>query len=267
MANRPNFQFGSTRPLGRSVTMILLICFIAGFVLSWIPSIGEFLRTWFGVVLDSETSGNFWSLFTYPFVEDGSGGALFFTIIGWMWWYGIGNELERIGGSRNLVVHFVAFTLIVGLFHMIAFFTKITPFVVLLGPFLVVSILAVMWAALAPLESMCLMGLVTFQRRWYALIITAIVFFGYGTGNPVMGLIAALPCGIAWIYGRGFLPISYTGKSMIDKKIERDIARRKNEEFDQFIGKVREKEKDREEKERLRKLFEGSLEDDSSAEK
>jgi hypothetical protein len=97
-----------------------------------------------------------------------------------------------------------------------------------------------------------------------ALIVTVLTILSQGSGlggpesrlAPLFGIAVATPLILAWFYGADKLPIRYgllrrlptTGKT-------------KQKEFDAFISNVRDREKEREEKERLRKLFEDSLDD------
>ncbi len=255
MANRTQFGRGASGGgIPQGMTMILLIVFCVSFVLSWIPQIGEPMRVWLGL-----TPSVFlpWTLFTYPFVGDGRGDGLLFFLIGMMWWYWVGQGLESVTGKIGLLLNFIVFALLTGLAVLAAKAMGLAS-TSLIGPFLPISAMTVIFCARSPEQEIRFWGIIPLKLKWLALVTLLMVIFGFGTGNPLFGLVVGLPLVLAWFYGGGKLPIRLAHSNMTKVKSKR----RENKEFDIYISKVKSKEKDREERERLRKLFESSVEDD-----
>jgi hypothetical protein len=104
------------------------------------------------------------------------------------------------------------------------------------------------------------MGVVPLQAKWLALITALIDMFTFGAGQPIVGVMAVVPCAVGFFHGSGsvFRPkskmvVSGRGQRAQDPK-----------EFEGYIDKVRSREKERIEREKLRKLFESSVGDESS---
>jgi len=128
----------------------------------------------------------------------------------------------------------------------------------LVGLSLPLSVLTVVWCARNKNSVIYLMGVIPIAGKWLAVLDVVMVVFGLGAGAPLMGLFAALPLGIGWLYADERIPFLRYGLAptpTIQKKKER-------EEFHKYIDDVREKQKEREERDRLRKLLESSLHDD-----
>lgn len=177
-----------------------------------------------------------------------------------IWWYSFGGMFERAWGTRSLLIHFAVSVIINGLACAIGLWA-LNSKVFIDSSWLPVSFISVIVCAYHAESPTNFMGLPT-QMKWIAVFVAILVIFNIGLGQPAMGLVAALPLALAWFYGkngvRGFQFGRSNGATPADK--------RKNREFDEFMSKVRSKEKDRAEQERLRKLFEGSIADDDAPE-
>ena len=82
-------------------------------------------------------------------------------------------------------------------------------------------------------------------------------FFTFGHGMPLVGVMAVVSCGAAFVHGSGFR-FSTKKKPVVSGRGNRAQSQK---EFEGFIDKVRTREKERDERERLRRLFESSVED------
>lgn len=250
---RSRFSQSPLRRLPGQMTTALLIVFSAGFLLSWIPSVGEVLRYWLAFdparVLP-------WTPITYPFVTDGNGGGILFFILGMLWWYWVGSGLERTTGPWGLLLNFLAASFLEAL--MCLFASMLGMRAGLMGQFLPVSFMTVAFCARDPESQIQFWGIIPVKYKILALITGLIVVFGFGTGQPILGLMVGAPLVLAWFYGAGKLPVTLAGSS-VDRNIDK---RRENKEFDEFMTKVKSKEKEREERDRLRKLFEDSMSKD-----
>lgn len=252
---RSRFAFNSAR-LGRTpVTMGLIIACLVGFLLCWIPESGAFLIPQLSLQVDNF---RLWQPITYPLVN-----AYFLMVLFEMLWlYWFGTIIENRFGGRPVITTFLAGTLL----HAVAFFvavlaTKI-PAPALATTDLPITFLVIAVCANQPETEICFWG-INVKFKWIAIVKAAIVVFTYGSGFPLYGLILALPLIGAWFYGANKIPGLTFGKSPI---VAAKQKKKENREFDEFMGKVRSKEKDRAEQERLRKLFEGSIADDDTPE-
>lgn len=252
MASR--FAFSSKLPSSNRGTIGLIIALAIGFILCWIPQFGSFLIPNFGFAFDLAKP---WALLTYPFITDGSGGGLFFFFLQMMWFYSFGSMFENRYGTQSLLIHFFTGTL---LFAILGFLASLAmPALVggLFGGWLPIAFVTTIVCALQP-ETEITFFFFPLKMKWLALLTGALVMFGYGTGGPLFGIILVLPIIAAWLYGQNQIPGLKPGKSPFE---ERKQKVKENREFDEFRSKVRDREKERSEQERLRKLFEGSLDD------
>lgn len=251
MSNQP--QFGMPLPGKSSMTVMMIVVFVAAFILGWLPSIGETLRLWLAFVPGKVWP---WTFFSYPLASVGDGGGFLFFLIGMLWFFWVGNAFEAAAGKVGLLLNFLAFGFLFALVDWLAFVADLggAP---LLGPFLPVAGLTVAWCGMAPNMTIRIWGIIPVTGTWLAVITAAFVILGYGQGLPLFGVILALPLLLAWFYGQGRLPVRI-GQDVVGKQAEK---KKDTREFDEFMSKVKNKEKDREERERLRKLFEDSLDD------
>lgn len=198
-----------------------------------------------------------WTVLTFPFVNDGNGQGLLFFAIGMMWWYWVGQGLESLTGRWGLLLWFLAFSFVTGLLAFLGTLFGLGA-TVLIGPFLTISCMTVIFCGRAPEQEIRFWGIIPLKLKWLALITGLMVIFGYGTGTPLFGLLLALPLVLAWFLGLGKLPISLATAN-VEKRKSKKVE---NREFDVYMSKVKAKEQEREEKERLRKLFENSMRDE-----
>jgi len=95
--------------------------------------------------------------------------------------------------------------------------------------------------------------------KWIAIIDSALVLFVVGDGNPVAGIFALFPLGLAWAYAANRLPgLTFDKSPSKHSRAAKATERRDQSYYDDVFRRA----KEREEQERLRKLFESSLEDD-----
>lgn len=190
------------------------------------------------------------SWITYPFVANGVTGVIF----GGLWvWFTLGS-LEPVRGwqwTASLTAAAIVIFPVLG-FGLIAAAQR----VVIGGAVLPIAALTMTWCALNAEAEVRLFGIIPLKGKWLALIEVALVLFGFGAGGVVAGVAFALALGPFWLIGQGKIPLpgSVRRNTRTETKQER--------EFDRFRDEIYRREKEREEKERLRKLFEASLHDD-----
>ncbi|MFM9873700.1 MAG: hypothetical protein ACKVQS_09585 [Fimbriimonadaceae bacterium] len=252
MASR--FRFQPKKATGNQATIGLIIALAIGFIASWLALPSNVLEKFFAIWFDQP---QIWQFLTYPFVSDGHGFGLFFFLIQLIWLYQCGGAIEQRYGYKTLLGNFLFSTISFGIFGLIG--SKIIPqsLPVLSDPWLPIAYIIVLFCATRPEEQFCFWG-ISVKYKWLALLMGAFAIFGYGTGAPLFGVLIAIPILFAWFYGQNKVPGITLGQNYFTTKAEK---KKSNRDFDEFRSKVRDKEKDRLEKERLRKLFEGSLND------
>lgn len=188
---------------------------------------------------------------TYPLAPGTAGGGILFLVLEWLWLYWIGTSLETSEGVKRFALVFVGCVLAGSVFLALgAFLLKLQ--IGLSGPLVPISALTCVWCARNQQARILLMMIVPVSGRILAVVTTVLTVVMYGSGSPLLGLFAALPCALGWFYGLGALiprrkPV-VTGRGPAQSSAE----------FDKFVQKVRVKEKERDERERLRKLLESS---------
>ncbi|MBS1716920.1 MAG: rhomboid family intramembrane serine protease [Armatimonadetes bacterium] len=192
-----------------------------------------------------------WTLITYPFVFGGFLSALFLGLMLWM----IVRFVESDMGSNRFAALFVGITL----FNAFAFLVMMSlmGFPPQMASYVPFSALFVTWCSRNPNAEIRLYGIIPIQAKWLALIDAGFTFFGIGSVHPLLGAVALLPLIFCWFFAANQIPgLSYRAQYKKSKaEVQKENA---------FFDDVRKRKQEREERERLRKLFESSLEDDAS---
>ena len=231
-----------------SATIGLIVAMFLTFVLAWIPSMSHGVVTWMGC---DGSLAKPWTFLTYPFAWNGEGSGIIFLAFEWFWFYWIGTSLESSDGWNGLLLAFFGYTLLAGLLtalcgHLLGWHG------ILLGAWLPVSALTCVWAGRNPKMEIRLMMFIPVSGKILAILTAAANLFIYGTGFPLVGALAALPCVVGWLHGSGVL----LGRRKTTVVSGRGNRAQSPQEFERFISQVRLKEKEREERDRLRRILE-----------
>jgi len=194
-----------------------------------------------------------WSFFTYPFT---SIGPQFIGLIFLCWWlWGIGGTVERdLGTGKYLIVWF----LFAGLCAFGGFIGARILGVggTLVGAWTPVAALTVIWGTRNPTAVTLLMFVIPISGKWLAWISAGLVFFS--TPDPRLAIFVAAPLALAYLFAANKIPFAPYSKYALPSG-----ATMKHERYDKsYYEDVRKREKEREEREKLRKLFEGSMGED-----
>ncbi len=194
---------------------------------------------------------DFWAVLTYPwfFSPLASPFGLVFLIILVMWLVQFGGALEREMGSLRFGVFWLVSTLVFALIAL-ALGTGLA------GPMLPGAALIVLWCARNRGARIMLWGLLPLSGALLALIVTASMVFTYGAGNPLVGVALALPLALVWVFGLEKLPIPVAGGPST-KAAKLTVVKGGTKYDDKYYENVKDREVERAEQERLRKLFEG----------
>lgn len=202
-----------------------------------------------------------WTLLTYPWAWMPFIGPLAFlwvaVDIAIMLWFG--GDVEREMGSGRYAAFVAAMILLPGLILAIAgnaFGYRWEA----AGPWLPCAAVVVAWCNRNPRTVLNIWGILPLAPRWLGWIVAAGVLFTYGLENPALGILACLHLGVTWAFATDKLPITFVGKRRKAPKI--DDAVMGGVKYDEkYYNEVQRREQERAERERLRKLFEGSLDD------
>ena len=229
------------------VTVVLCALVVLGAFLTW-GSPNFFVSTF---AYDGSPFPKIWTLFTYPFLESMSPIYLLLQV---MWLYWVGTMLERDHGTRKFIYLWLAVSLLGALGMTIVRAPA-------MGMFIPDAILVAIWATRYPNMTIRLFMCIPVAAKWLGMIVVASVFFRYasGPGQMLTGFAAISGCILGWFYARNMIPKLPYGLryGTMNSKPTRAEKARDQEYYDD----VYRREKEREERERLRKLFEGSLED------
>jgi hypothetical protein len=197
-----------------------------------------------------------WTMLTYPLASPGPDviGLLFMGY--WLWI--IGASVERELGSVIFSIFFAIMTLVPALMMIVGLMTLgvAGP---LAGLYLPVAAITVAWATRYPETSMLFMMVFPIKAKWLGWITAILVIFGFGRAYPVLGFLAAVHLLLAYLYAANKIPAVAWGKHGFIPKKQTWLPREKD---DKYLDDVKRRETERAERERLRKLFEGSLGED-----
>ncbi len=196
-----------------------------------------------------------WAFLTYPWAfpaQLGFGGLLFMVcLLSWM--IRVGGAVENDMGVGRFLGFLALMTVLCGIT------TVVIPMAwhgssTLFGPTVMLVTMTVLWATRSPDSPVSLFGFITVAAKWIAWFSVLGLFFTTGYGSPIVGLLSCLPFALPWALASNRLPIRYKPSMNEQTKTRFQI---KNEQ--EFFSEVRKKEQEREERLRLKKLFEASM--------
>jgi membrane associated rhomboid family serine protease len=229
------------------VTVVLCASVVVGALFAW--SSPAFALA--NLAYDGLPFPKIWTLFTYPFLE---GMSPIFLLLQVMWLYWVGTMLERDHGTKKFVYLWLAVS-VLGALAMT--FTR-SPAMGMLIPD---AILVTIWATRYPNMMIRLFMCIPVAAKWIGVLVVASVFFRYasGPGQILTGLASISGCIVGWFYAKNKIPQLPYGLRYGVSKPKPTRAEKARDQA--YYDDVQRREKEREEKERLRKLFEDSLED------
>ncbi len=239
----------------RPVTLILIALMILGFLVTW------FASGFLSVLAFFPSSTHPWTFLTYPFSSSGNGAGLVFFLLLLYWFYWVGGDVERELDAKRYLLLFFELTLVASLSFWLAqrVLGSSTP---LIGADLPIAAFTVYWATRNPRRIIMICGLIPLSGKLIGFFDVLLVFFGYGTPYPPLGVVALIPLALAFGHASGRIPLlGLPASSRRPSKVAKANERRNQAYYDD----VQRRSKEREERERLRKLFEGSLKDDDEA--
>jgi membrane associated rhomboid family serine protease len=237
-------------------TAALTAAIALAFIVSWFTG-GQLLPLAFDPATIASAP---WTVLTYPFASLGDGRDMIWVLFLCLWFWGMGGAVERDLGTVRYLVFWFSVVVLGALFHWVGFLVVGESLRLdqraLIGAFFPVSAVTVAWGVRNPFQPVLLMFVLPIQGRWIALLSVLLVFFG--TNSPQLAVFAVAPLGLVFLFATDRLPFLPWQASRRDRRLERRESQRAYERIDAAIERQRE----REEKERLRRIFEQSLIED-----
>jgi membrane associated rhomboid family serine protease len=199
-----------------------------------------------------------WTILTYPFAADVRSVGFIGVLFGCWWLYGIGGSVERELGTSRYIVFWLVMTIIPALVMMGAMVLA-GKNISLMFLYLPLGGVTVAWATRNPNATILFMMVIPLLAKWVGWITVGMVLFGYGALNPFIGVAACLHLSLAYLYASNRIPMLAYGKEVFTRKRE---GWKPVERNDSYFAEVKKREIERAERDRLRKMFEGSLNDD-----
>jgi len=199
---------------------------------------------------------NPWAVVTYPFAQSLSSFGLALAVVELFWLYFVGKSVESELGTKKFLLFFAGLTIVAGLVIAIGLKLGLPIAVPIFGIGLPLAGLTVAWGTRHPNETVYLFGFLP-VLGWIITWFTAgITLFGYAAlyQAPQYGLLACVHLILAALYVRGQLP----GAGYRNKRSDPINLKATERMSEEYYEDVRKREKDREERERLRRLFENS---------
>lgn len=249
-------------PSGSIATYGLAGAAIAVYVISWMMkgALLEPLAFWVD-------GSHLWGLVTYPFASAGSGQFILWFLVEIYWLYWVGASAESALGAGKYLAFFFVSSALAAIFVWIGAIILGIHYAggpILAGLELPLAALTVAWGVRHRSQSILLMFIIPVQGMVLVWLTLAFVLFRYGSilENPIMGLFASLHLGAAYLFADNRIPnLPFRRGSSRDESRRRKEAELRDAAFRED---VRQRKQERAERERLRRLFEGSMTDDGS---
>lgn len=182
------------------------------------------------------------------------------VLLFWVWLAMVGSSVESDLGSARYTRVLAILTLALPILPVVV--GSLTLGTYFSGGYALMAALTLMWAARRPNATIMLLGIIPTPAWFIAVFVAAAAIVGAGGPHPIVG--AALIPGFvaAWMWAADRTPIPY--RVAVRTKAEQKAAKKAAAEHKAFLDDVMDRQKEREERERLRNLFEGSLRDDDN---
>lgn len=195
-----------------------------------------------------------WTALTHPFSIPP--GAVFTVLFASLWLWGIGGDLERRDGPLRMWGLWLGFSalcaLSVWLGHLIVGGSGAMS-----SPWTSIAAFTVIWGTRNASAQVTLMFVLPISGKWLAWLSAGLVFFSMPQA-PQLAPFAAAPLILAYLYAAQKLP------SLGPAAPKKATTGRGKAYGEPYFEEVKRREKDREERERLKRLFESSLGEDDS---
>ena len=229
---------------GAPFTLFLLASLVAFALLGWLTQGRAVVPL---ALIDPV--GHPWSFLTYPWAYNplAESFGVVFLLFFVMWLVQFGTSVEREMGTARFIAFWLVSTLVPAL---VAFALGLG----LAEPWLPTSAVVVAWCARNRSSTVGFWGF-PLSATVLAGIVAAMVLFSYGRANPLFGVLMAAPLAMAWLFGADRLPLRYAAAAV--RRRDEPVVRGGTKYDEGYFDEVKDRERERDERERLRRLFEG----------
>ncbi len=236
------------------VTMGLMVAYVAFSLFHWF-TLGKYENL---LSFDADWVARPWTILTYPMAYMGLGNinTIIWSLMMLGWMNLTSASVERTIGTPKFAALWLTLTIVPALFYWAGELVVHQGFPQA-GPFFPLAGVSYIWARNNKTFTMSL-WFIPITGMWISWIIIAGVLFGFGMGAPLLGAFAALyliPCHLYAENMIPFLPYQVRGYQNYRP------SKQQREKEANYFSEVKKREQERSERERLRKLFESSLDD------
>lgn len=248
-----------TKKNGAPFTVLLVVSFVVSTLVLWLAHMKGVEQIW----LTNSPLTPLWTFFTYPwaYLPLGDGLQLMCFVFLMYWLIQCGVSVEREIGTLRFVGFWFGATLLAGLAMILGASACHIP-VAVVAPYLPISALTIVWCVRNRTASVMLFGFLPLSGFWmgWATVVGDVLL--YGAHNPLLGVFACVHLGAAYLFAADKLPFApyategpyRTGRRIRPK--EKEATTRGQARYDQsYFDEVKRRETEREEQERLKKLF------------
>ncbi len=223
-----------------------------GFVICLVPSAGP---SW--VQFLSLSLAHPWSILTYAWTFRGVGEVigLFMTCY---FLINLSSTLQSMTKWTGLLALYLVGTIVFGLCGLLGAQLTGSP-VPLFGPYLVAGLIVVLWCSLNRAQRIMIYWVIPMPAPFLAALTVLGTLLFFGREQPIVGVLLAAPLAASYFFADKVVSLM-KGMPVISPEAKKQKV--KDIEFDEYMTKVRQKESDRAERDRLRALFENSFKDD-----
>ncbi len=244
--------FGSSAPslkrLSNPVCAGIIAFSVVCFVGAWAGNADLFFRP---LALGFGEPSEVWRWLAWPIATGAMGplGILF----GCLWLWSMGGVVERELGSPRFGLFLLAVTLLsAAMVVMGGAIVGIAP--MLAGLWVLLVAVTVAWGTRYPAMPVTFMFVLPLKGKWLAWISVALLVFAM---DYRLAPFMAVPLALTYLFAADKLPVRYSARPVSMGPSKRQIERE-----GRYFDDVKRRETEREEKERLRRLFERSLIED-----
>ena len=207
---------------------------------------------------DPGEANRIYTAFTYVFAGNLTGGyGLFFFIFLLIWLVQTGGSVETDLGAKRYVGLLFVLTLIGSLVWLVGS-TVMGQKPILMGATILQAAIAVAWCVRHAAMPVNFLLIGSVQAKWLGWLFGLVVLTSYGFANPVFGVIATVPLIVAALFADNKIPgLPYSAPVCQPKQSKASRAKEAA-----YLDSVKDRERERSERERLRKLFESSMKDE-----
>lgn len=240
------------------VTIGLMVLCAVGTFIGFMTHYGDSFMLM--TVLSREWATHPWTFVTYPFIDLLQGGlSVVFFLFLLSWLYMVGAPTEKELGWLKYLLLWLAISVVPGIFMLMGSALSHSE-VGAFGPVVAVAYITFIWGLRNRNQPVSLFAVIPMNGFWLAMLAIVVVFVQCGASSLAVATFACIPMTIAYLFAMDKLPgVAYGGPARVNNYKPSKAAKAREQKYFDDIHK---REQERQERERLRKLFEGSIDEE-----